>query len=139
MTTLAINPVEDIAAAAPVDHVWRRVARSGRIVIGGGVLFAIIVISVATLPWTLDTRRDFTEDRAGATLDGIARRTDGEFRGALCRDRRGKLADDGPRGARAGVVPAKSAVYRGVQSRRAERMANLHAPSPAKLDWADHG
>jgi len=41
-------------AAAPVDHVWRRIARSGRIVVGGGMLALAILLSVITLPLTLN-------------------------------------------------------------------------------------
>ena len=51
-----------------VDHVWRRVVRSGRIVIGGGVLLAIVLVALVTLPWTLDSDKDFYFNRQDSTL-----------------------------------------------------------------------
>jgi len=40
-------------AAIAVDHAGRRILRSGRIVAGGGLLLAIVLLSVLTLPVTL--------------------------------------------------------------------------------------
>jgi oligopeptide transport system permease protein len=55
MTALAAEPV---AVAVPVrddaapDSLWRRVLRSGRIVVSGGVLLLMLLLCVGTLPWT---------------------------------------------------------------------------------------
>ena len=39
--------------AAPIGA-WQRSLRSGRVVVGGGLLLTIVVICVVTLPWTLN-------------------------------------------------------------------------------------
>ncbi len=44
--------LEDMHAATPTDHLWRRLIRSGRIVFGGGILLAVMLASVASLIWT---------------------------------------------------------------------------------------
>lgn len=55
----AISPVlaaeEAAEVRAPVggDHLWRRVLRSGRVIVGGGILGLILLLSVVTLPLTL--------------------------------------------------------------------------------------
>src|SRR5262245_27715886 len=41
-----------LATEAPVDHAWRRIGRSGRIVVGGGVLALVMLTCIATLPLT---------------------------------------------------------------------------------------
>jgi oligopeptide transport system permease protein len=58
MTAIATLPgTADLAAAPlaspPPDYAWRRVLRSGRIVIGGGVLLAILLACLLSLPWTM--------------------------------------------------------------------------------------
>jgi oligopeptide transport system permease protein len=45
---------EEVHAAVPVDHVWRRIMRSGRIVAGGGTLVFVVLLSLAALPWALN-------------------------------------------------------------------------------------
>jgi oligopeptide transport system permease protein len=40
------------AVAAPIGA-WRRSLQSGRVVVGGGMLLAIVFVCVVTLPWTL--------------------------------------------------------------------------------------
>jgi oligopeptide transport system permease protein len=44
---------EPVTDAAPPDRVWRRLWGSGRVVVGGGVLLAILLLSVVTMAWTL--------------------------------------------------------------------------------------
>ena len=48
-----------------VDHLWRRVLRSGRVLVGGGLLLGVLVLSVATLPLTArqGTRWYFDDQR----------------------------------------------------------------------------
>ena len=41
-------PISD----APPDTLWRRLQHSGRIVIGGGILLAMVLACVISLPWT---------------------------------------------------------------------------------------
>ena len=38
---------------ADVDHLWTRALRSGRVIVGGGILLAIFLASVLTLPLTM--------------------------------------------------------------------------------------
>ena len=46
--SIATKPIAD----APPDNLWRRCARSGRIVAGGVTLLAITLLCVLTMPWT---------------------------------------------------------------------------------------
>jgi ABC-type dipeptide/oligopeptide/nickel transport system permease subunit len=50
----AANPdtMHTAVEAEGVDHVFRRVMRSGRIVVGGGILAAVVLLCVGTMPWT---------------------------------------------------------------------------------------
>ncbi|HEX8525025.1 MAG TPA: ABC transporter permease [Tepidisphaeraceae bacterium] len=52
MTTVTANFAGEMHAAAEVDRPWRRVARSGRITVGGGLLLSIVLATLLTLPWT---------------------------------------------------------------------------------------
>ena len=52
--TLAAEQAVETRPPAPSDHLWRRVARSGRVVVGGGILLAILLACVLTLPLTLN-------------------------------------------------------------------------------------
>jgi oligopeptide transport system permease protein len=54
-TTLPAEEAGEIrpGAAAEGDRLWRRVFRSGRVLWGGGLLLAIVLLCVATLPLTL--------------------------------------------------------------------------------------
>ena len=54
MTALTTTIGEEMHTAVPVDHVWRRLLRSGRFVVGGGTLIAIVLLSIFSLPWTLN-------------------------------------------------------------------------------------
>jgi oligopeptide transport system permease protein len=51
--TLAAEQAVEVRPAAEVDHLWRRVLRSGRVLIGGGLLLLVLVLSVITLPLTI--------------------------------------------------------------------------------------
>ncbi|HTL28329.1 MAG TPA: ABC transporter permease [Tepidisphaeraceae bacterium] len=62
---------------APVDQVWRRALRSGRVVVGGGILLAIFFISLVTLPLTVregsrwyfdDQRQDLSRHGPGGAV-----------------------------------------------------------------------
>ena len=66
--TLAAEQAVEVRPAAEVDHLWKRVLRSGRVLIGGGILLLILLLSVITLPLTVrqgtrwyydDQRQDF--------------------------------------------------------------------------------
>jgi ABC-type dipeptide/oligopeptide/nickel transport system permease subunit len=57
--TVAAEPVRRaVAAPAPLtrarsESVWAHAMRSGRVVVGGGVLLVILLLCLGTLPWTL--------------------------------------------------------------------------------------
>jgi oligopeptide transport system permease protein len=65
--TTAVPPISnplDAAAAMRIadvapDHLWRRLRGSGRILAGGGILLAVLVACIGSMPWTL---------RPGATI-----------------------------------------------------------------------
>lgn len=50
-TTDELTP-EPVTAIEPPDRLWRRVLRSGRVLIGGGLLALVFVLCVCSLPWT---------------------------------------------------------------------------------------
>jgi ABC-type dipeptide/oligopeptide/nickel transport system permease subunit len=54
-------------AAAPPETIWREVLRSRRVIVGGGILLAMTLLCIFTLPWTLSTRD------AGGVETGIPR------------------------------------------------------------------
>src|SRR5438477_13125643 len=58
MTALAANIAAEglhaDSAIAASDHAWRRIVRSGRVVVGGGILLLCVLVSVLTLPLTVD-------------------------------------------------------------------------------------
>lgn len=55
MSAIAARPIlEDIAPPAPPDKLWRRLARSRRVAWGGGILLAVVLLCLVTLPWTLN-------------------------------------------------------------------------------------
>src|SRR5688572_30215767 len=64
-TTLPAVQAEEVHAAVPVDHIWRRVLRSGRVIVGGGTLTLILLLCVASLPFTASegTRWHFDDQR----------------------------------------------------------------------------
>jgi len=53
MTALSTTILDEIPVAVEVDHVGRRILRSGRIIAGGGLLVLIVLMTIATLPLTL--------------------------------------------------------------------------------------
>lgn len=67
MTTTLASPttadtMHDAVHAVPVDHPVRRALRSGRIVVGGGILALIFLLCIGTLPWTLSPASSFYYD-----------------------------------------------------------------------------
>ena len=53
MTTLAPDSTHAVMTTDdPPDRLWRRGARSGRILTGGAVLLFVFLCCVLTLPWT---------------------------------------------------------------------------------------
>jgi oligopeptide transport system permease protein len=64
-----MQPSPEAVLVAPVDHLWRRVLRSGRVVVGGGLLLLIFLASMLTLPWTTQpgTRWYFDDQRSDRT------------------------------------------------------------------------
>jgi ABC-type dipeptide/oligopeptide/nickel transport system permease subunit len=46
------STVADTTAAPAPDTIWRHVFRSGRVMIGGGILLVMVLLCVVTLPWT---------------------------------------------------------------------------------------
>ena len=64
MTALAPEPThETLISAEPPDRLWRRVARSGRVLVGGAVLLVVFLICLGTLPWTARAASSFFYDR----------------------------------------------------------------------------
>ncbi len=57
MSTTAV-PIPMHLTEAPPDTLWRRARRSGRIVIGGGVLMLMVLVCVVSLPWTVMAEKD---------------------------------------------------------------------------------
>jgi oligopeptide transport system permease protein len=62
MTAIAIPQTLE----SPVDHPWRRLLADRRILIGGGILSLLMLVSLATLPWTRNPASDFFFDRQHA-------------------------------------------------------------------------
>jgi len=67
MTTAAIPIQSQTATTTAVQHaapegMWRQVLRSRRVLIGGGILFGILFLCLATLPWTLKSSSTFYYD-----------------------------------------------------------------------------
>jgi oligopeptide transport system permease protein len=48
-TAMAAEEAGEVRLQAGVDHVWRRVARSPRVIFGGGFLFIVLLLSLTTL------------------------------------------------------------------------------------------
>ena len=58
MTTMspvvnAVAGLPDVASAPPPDTMWRQILRTPRVLVGGGVLLAVVLVCIGTLPWTL--------------------------------------------------------------------------------------
>ena len=62
MTALAATTSLD-SPPIPVDHLWRRVARSPRVVIGGGLLLFMLLACLLTLRWTISPTSQLYYDR----------------------------------------------------------------------------
>jgi oligopeptide transport system permease protein len=77
MSTLTTTFASEMHTATPVDHVWRRVARSGRIVVGGGILLTVVLVCLLSLFWTTRpdsawyyNRQDEKLSRVAPTVNG---------------------------------------------------------------------
>lgn len=57
--------------AAPIGA-WRRSLQSGRVLVGGGILLAVMGLCVATLPWTLSEQSGLYYDGQNAELNRLA-------------------------------------------------------------------
>lgn len=64
--------VEEMHSTTPVDHAWRRIGRSGRIVIGGGVLALVVIVSLATLSVTTNESSAWFFNRQNEALSRAA-------------------------------------------------------------------
>jgi len=66
---LAVAEANDVRPVVAVDHLWRRVLRSGRVLVGGGLLLLILLTSIITLPLTVrsGTRWYFDDQRQDLT------------------------------------------------------------------------
>src|SRR5438477_13115932 len=71
MTPPIAARVAETAAELPARGAWHIASKSGRVLVGGGILLIILLLCLATLPWTL--RSDSSLYYAGQT---------GEARGA---------------------------------------------------------
>jgi oligopeptide transport system permease protein len=73
-TTLAAEEAGELrpeVAPAP-DRLWRRVARSGRITVGGGLLLLVLVLSLVTLPLTVSPGTRWYYDDQRQDLNRLA-------------------------------------------------------------------
>src|SRR2546423_247453 len=61
-TTLPATEAGEIRPTVDVDHVWRRVVRSPRVIFGGGFLVLILLLSLCTLPLTIKPGRRYYFD-----------------------------------------------------------------------------
>jgi oligopeptide transport system permease protein len=65
--SIATRPVTDpigegaITAAPRSESAWALSLRSGRVVVGGGILLLILFLCVVTMPWTLSPTMPFTQ------------------------------------------------------------------------------
>jgi oligopeptide transport system permease protein len=53
MTAVAATSFSPSHCLPDVDHVWRRVLRSGRVLVGGGFIALLLLVCLSYLPWTL--------------------------------------------------------------------------------------
>ncbi len=53
MSAITAPPILEAGPIAPPDGLWRRIRRSRRILLGGGLLGAILLLCLITLIWTL--------------------------------------------------------------------------------------
>jgi oligopeptide transport system permease protein len=54
LSTISAEGLHADASTVPSDHALRRIARSGRVLVGGSILLLCVLASVLTLPLTLD-------------------------------------------------------------------------------------
>jgi oligopeptide transport system permease protein len=68
-TTLGSTTAVETVNAGRIDHMWQRVLRSGRVIVGGGILLAILLACVVSLPFTArpGTRWYFDDQRNDLT------------------------------------------------------------------------
>src|SRR4051812_14620782 len=71
--TVAIDPIaqpidSSAVAAPPSDSIWRSALRSGRVLVGGGVLLVTFLLCVLTLPWTLSPGSGFYYDKQNSSV-----------------------------------------------------------------------
>jgi len=59
-----LEPATPKAMVSPGDSVWRQMMRSRRVLVGGGVLSAIVLACLLTLPWTATRYTDIDGDLA---------------------------------------------------------------------------
>jgi len=68
MTAIAVTPLDTSFANAPVDHVWRRVLRSGRVLVGGGFVAILLLVCALYLPATLRDSSPLYYNRQSETI-----------------------------------------------------------------------
>ena len=71
--SVGLAPVADLAVthAGTPDHALSRALRSGRVVIGGGFLLLIVVLSIVTLPWTVNSNSSLYYDAQNSDLNRL--------------------------------------------------------------------
>ncbi len=64
-----MQPIDKpIAADAPPDTLWQQARRDRRVTIGGGILIAMFLLCVGTMPWTLSASSTFYFDRQDSNV-----------------------------------------------------------------------
>jgi oligopeptide transport system permease protein len=63
MTAIAATIPQANRLAEPSQSVWAMALRSGRVVVGGGILVFVFLLSLVTLPWTLNRDSALYYDR----------------------------------------------------------------------------
>src|SRR3954464_11345202 len=71
--TVAIDPIAkpidtSTSAAPPSDSLWRTALRSGRVLVGGGVLLLTFLFCVLTLPMTLSPGSSLYYDKQDSSV-----------------------------------------------------------------------
>jgi oligopeptide transport system permease protein len=119
-TSLPAGATEPSDAAPPVqaDHLFRRVLRSGRVLVGGGLLLLILLASLVALPFTMqegsrwhfdDQRQDLSRRPPSLTAVSEWWGTDGLGRSVLARCLTGGAAS-----LAIGIASATLSVFLGV-------------------------
>ncbi len=72
MSTLITTFATDLHAAAPVDHGWHRIVRSGRVVVGGGILMTVVLLCLISLFWTTQSESAWYYNRQDEKLSRVA-------------------------------------------------------------------